>query len=269
MDLDELSCTENRGASSFVTPSRFDKATLASESARRLLRTGCVPSWNALHEGTLVKRDAEVKSRKPVEELDCCQRRNQACDLSQRDQCGQKYGNVHAPRALQGVGFQPAATYRDGEHLLINRTGCVPSWNALHEGTLVKRDAEVKSRKPVEELDCCQRRNQACDPFQRDQCGQKFGIAHAPCAVQAVGFQPAATYRDGEHVLINSLEQTVWSPTMATSQELWRKDLYYTARATPEMRFGTACEAATASVCSNTVVKTFNAAQRRQEAQSA
>ncbi|KAH7984346.1 hypothetical protein HPB52_019575 [Rhipicephalus sanguineus] len=103
---------------------------------------------------------------------------------------------------------------------------------------MVKRDAEVKSRKPVEKLDCCRRRNQACDLSQRDQCGQKFGNAHAPRALQAVGFQPAATYRDGEHVLINSLEQTVWSPTMVTSQELWRKDLYYTARATPEIRFG-------------------------------
>ncbi|KAH7986282.1 hypothetical protein HPB52_025083 [Rhipicephalus sanguineus] len=107
---------------------------------------------------------------------------------------------------------------------------------------MVKREAEVKSRKPVEKLDCCRRRNQACDLSQRDQCGQKFGNAHAPRALQAVGFQPAATYRDGEHVLINSLEQTVWSPTMVTSQELWRKDLYYTARATPEIRFGRACE---------------------------
>ncbi|KAH7982124.1 hypothetical protein HPB52_003114 [Rhipicephalus sanguineus] len=189
MDLDELSCIGKGGASSFVTPSRFDKASLAlkSKSARHHLRTGCVPSRKAIYEGTLVKRDAEVKSRKPVQKLACDRRRNQGCVLFQKDQCGQV--------------------------------------------TLLK-----------------------------------FGIAHAPRTLQAVGLQAAATSRVGEHVLINRIELAVLTPMMATLQELCRKDLYSTPRATPEMLFACACEAATASVCSKTVVMTLNATHRRQEA---
>ncbi|KAH7982117.1 hypothetical protein HPB52_003107 [Rhipicephalus sanguineus] len=120
MDLDELCCIRNRGASSYVTPSRFHKASSSSKSPRHHLRTGCVPSCKAIYESTLVERDHEVKSRKPVEKLPCCPRRSQGCVLFQRDQCGQKFGIAHAPRT-QAVGLQAAATSRDGEHVLINR----------------------------------------------------------------------------------------------------------------------------------------------------